>query len=289
MICVEGRTALEMEKSILWFLAAIVSIIIAIASSQTIDNKSHYDEHNSSSTNQRHIDGITNESRASDARNNNAVDDDANKPHSRKKRLIWITDDGRLALPPGTALTITPTISLPLVRYPLEGFLSNMTMSFPLTIDFDKLGLTDNENPLGVLPPLFARSMGRAAGTYLGKYILMPFKTIQLFGVTNIFPSRTADYIGDYLTSRKSRSISEQSGDNFSTISSSQPAKLPDTHKHAFHGGERAILYGVAEDMLSTFGLDGKACLLRAICEIHSKKSLDHLGLIGEIAKLFFT
>lgn len=47
-----------------------------------------------------------------------------------------------------------------------------MTMSFPLTIDFDKLGLTDNENPLGVLPPIFgARDMGRAAGTALGKYI----------------------------------------------------------------------------------------------------------------------
>lgn len=95
--------------------------------------------------------------------------DDLQKPHSRKKRLIWITDDGRLALPPGTVLSITPTLSLPLVRYPLEGFLSNMTMSFPLTIDFDKLGLTDNENPLGVLPPVFARSMGRAAGSYLGK------------------------------------------------------------------------------------------------------------------------
>lgn len=98
-----------------------------------------------------------------------------------------------------------------------------------------------------------------------------------------------ADYIGDYLTSRKARSISEQNGDDFMTISSGRPAKLPDTHKHAFHGGERAILYGVAEDMLSTFGMDGKACLLRAICEVHSKKSIDHLGLIGEIAKLFFT
>lgn len=55
------------------------------------------------------------------------------KIHSRKKRLIWITDDGRLALPPGTVLSITPTISMPLVRHPLEGFLSNLTMSFPLT------------------------------------------------------------------------------------------------------------------------------------------------------------
>lgn len=57
----------------------------------------------------------------------------SDEPHSRKKRLIWITDDGRLALPPGTVLSITPTLSLPLVRYPPDGFLSNITMSFPLT------------------------------------------------------------------------------------------------------------------------------------------------------------
>lgn len=53
--------------------------------------------------------------------------------HSRKKRLIWVSDDGRLALPPGTVLSISPTLSLPLVRYPPTGFLSNLTMSFPLT------------------------------------------------------------------------------------------------------------------------------------------------------------
>lgn len=53
--------------------------------------------------------------------------------HERLKRMIWLTDDGRLALPPGTVLSISPTISLPLVRYPPSGFLTNMTMSFPLT------------------------------------------------------------------------------------------------------------------------------------------------------------
>lgn len=52
-----------------------------------------------------------------------------------------------------------------------------MTMSFPLTIDFDKLGLTDNENPLGVLPPIFgARNMGRAAGSALGKRFQVSIK-----------------------------------------------------------------------------------------------------------------
>lgn len=101
----------------------------------------------------------------------------------------------------------------------------------------------------------------------------------------------SADYIGSYLTSRKTRSLSEQEGEDFMTISSNnnKMPTLPDQHKHAFHGGERAILYGIAEDFLSTFGVDGKACILRTICEIHSKKTMDHLGFLGEVAKLFFT
>lgn len=63
---------------------------------------------------------------------------------------------------------------------------------------------------------------------------------------------------------------------------------LPEVHRKVFHGGERAILYGVAEDFLETFGMNGKECLLRAICEVHSK-SLHHLGIIGEMFKLFLT
>lgn len=42
------------------------------------------------------------------------------------------------------------------------------------------------------------------------------------------------------------------------------------------------------EDFLSNFGLNGKACLLRAICEVHSKP-VHQLGLIGEMLRLFFT
>lgn len=57
----------------------------------------------------------------------------SNKPHSRQKRLIWITDDGRLALPPGTSLTITPSLALPFVRYPPDGFFSNISVSLPVT------------------------------------------------------------------------------------------------------------------------------------------------------------
>lgn len=56
-----------------------------------------------------------------------------NHAHSRQKRLLWITSDGRLALPPGTTLVITPSLSLPFVRYPPDGFFSNMTISLPFT------------------------------------------------------------------------------------------------------------------------------------------------------------
>lgn len=176
----------KMKSTGLWLTAAIVLEIITQATSigQTIEKLNNNDpaphlklaQINSKRTKQNASNSVgridkTIELQAKTEHNDesNQTNNDSDKPHSRKKRLIWITDDGRLALPPGTVLSITPTLSLPLVRYPLEGFLSNMTMSFPLTIDFDKLGLTDNENPLGVLPPIFARSMGRAAGSYLGE------------------------------------------------------------------------------------------------------------------------
>lgn len=68
--------------------------------------------------------------------NNEFVDSDSKQYHSRRKRLVWITEDGRLALPPGTALTFTPTISMPLVRHPPEGFFSNVSISFPLTSEY---------------------------------------------------------------------------------------------------------------------------------------------------------
>lgn len=63
--------------------------------------------------------------------------EDAEVPRSRQKRLLWITTDGRLALPPGTRLTLTPSLSLPFVRYPPDGFLSNMSISLPFTSQYN--------------------------------------------------------------------------------------------------------------------------------------------------------
>lgn len=56
--------------------------------------------------------------------------------HNRQKRMIWITDDGRLALPPGTTLIIAPTLGLPFIRYPPDGFHSNISISLPLTSEY---------------------------------------------------------------------------------------------------------------------------------------------------------
>lgn len=50
----------------------------------------------------------------------------------------------------------------------------------------------------------------------------------------------------------------------------------------------RVQLYALAEEFLSKFGMDGKACLLRTICEVQSKE-LQQFGFFGEIFKLFLT
>lgn len=68
-----------------------------------------------------------------DKNNKDTFPDSSNQPHSRQKRLIWVTEDGRLALPPGTSLVIAPTLAMPFVRYPPDGFHSNLSISIPLT------------------------------------------------------------------------------------------------------------------------------------------------------------
>ncbi|XP_050296298.1 uncharacterized protein LOC126736118 [Anthonomus grandis grandis] len=175
------------------------------------------------------------------------------QPKSRQKRILWITEDGRLALPPGTTMTVGPSLSMPFVRYPPNGFWSNLTVSLPFTIMFDSLGLTDNENPYGVLPPLLARSMGRAAGGAL------------------------ANYIGKLLDRRRGKR----------SVVSDEDIRPPKSEGHV-HGGERALIYLALEDFLENFGLEGKACLLRAICEVHAH-SMQGFGLIGEMLKLFLS
>lgn len=121
--------------------------------------------------------------------------------------------------------------------------------------------------------------MGRAAGTLLGETLFMHIRIAITF---LFFFYNLGNYINSYLKLRSKRDVFA-SNENIA-----EPLNMPNKADHVFHGGERALLYGAVEDFLSTFGVDGKACLLRLICEVHSR-SLNHFGLFGEMVKLFFT
>ena len=50
----------------------------------------------------------------------------------------------------------------------------------------------------------------------------------------------------------------------------------------------RVLLYQAVEDTLFKFGYEGKACLLRAICEMHESPLIGY-GFFGEVLELFLT
>ena len=52
---------------------------------------------------------------------------------SIEQRFLWMTHEKRIVLPPGTQLVLTPTLAMPLVRYPPPGLDANMTISTPFT------------------------------------------------------------------------------------------------------------------------------------------------------------
>ncbi|XP_071535368.1 uncharacterized protein [Panulirus ornatus] len=155
-----------------------------------------------------------------------AINCTSGQAHSRKKRLIFLTSERRLTLPPATVLVLTPTLSLPFGRNLPVGYGASMTISIPFKIDFEQLGLTSVENPFGIFP------------------------TFGLF--------------------RKKR-------ETF--------APFPGVN---WAGGDREMMYQVMEDSLYNVGLNGKACLLRAICEMFQIPLTNH-GFFGEVLELFFS
>ncbi|XP_047484866.1 uncharacterized protein LOC125036347 [Penaeus chinensis] len=53
-------------------------------------------------------------------------------------------------------------------------------------------------------------------------------------------------------------------------------------------GGDREMIYQVIEDTLSNMGMNGSACLLRAICEMF-QFPLEKHGFFGELLELLFS
>ncbi|KAG0726866.1 hypothetical protein GWK47_035746 [Chionoecetes opilio] len=147
----------------------------------------------------------------------------AGDPHPRHKRMIFMSSDRRFTLPPSTVLVLTPTLNLPFGRNLPLGYSSSMTISVPIKISFDDLGLTSEENPFGIFPDFFYRR------------------------------KREADLPGI-----------------------------------SWAGGDREMMYQVIEDSLHNLGMDGQACLLRAICEMFQTPLVNH-GFVGEVLELFLS
>ena len=61
------------------------------------------------------------------------------------QRFLWMTHEKRIVLPPGTQLVLTPTLAMPLIRYPPEGLDANMTISTPFTSKADYSGFGRKE------------------------------------------------------------------------------------------------------------------------------------------------
>lgn len=57
----------------------------------------------------------------------------------------------------------------------------------------------------------------------------------------------------------------------------------------SFPGGERVFIYPKLERLLSSFGWQGRPCLLRLVCETHEYPLKYGYGLLGELFTLFFT
>ena len=81
----------------------------------------------------------------------------------RQKRFLWMTDEKRLVMPPGAQLVLTPTLAMPLLRYPPTGLDANLTISTPFTRELERHYLSTPpklflyiywilKHPFGLLP-----------------------------------------------------------------------------------------------------------------------------------------
>lgn len=134
-----------MTQKLCWSIAVILLVTRTMATETTKSNKQFHlknirnynNEINEAGLKRSNNDELKIESHSErdDSLNNDEEmhPESSDQPHSRQKRLIWVTDDGRLALPPGTVLVIAPTITMPFIRYPPDGFHSNISISLPLT------------------------------------------------------------------------------------------------------------------------------------------------------------
>lgn len=136
---------------------------------------------------------------------------------------------------------------------------------------FDKLGMTSDDHFWPIpMPPFYpfgnngGLMIGRKAGSS-GNYTKEEERRINVVKVAaeEIHNLRTRDR-------RQKRSI----------MSLPPPENI--------HGGERAIMLPRIENLLGSVGMEGRGCLLRAICEVHEYPLDRGYGFFGEVITLFF-
>lgn len=89
------------------------------------------------------------------------------------------------------------------------------------------MGLTDNQNPLGDLPPIFARSFGHSAGEMLGNYMTKYLHFKRKRDLSNQMKLNSQQTNAHF-------NIKEHANEDLP-----QFPQLPERFKHIFHGGER--------------------------------------------------
>lgn len=93
--------------------------------------------------------------------------------------------------------------------------------------------MTDNQNPLGDLPPIFSRSFGHTAGEMLGNYMTkyLHFKRKRdLSEQENLYRTKQQPRNSNFKIQEHVSHEDQQQH---------QMPQLPERFKHIFHGGER--------------------------------------------------
>ncbi|XP_064082261.1 uncharacterized protein LOC135198529 isoform X2 [Macrobrachium nipponense] len=148
----------------------------------------------------------------------------------RQKRFIYFTRDRRLTFPPSSTFFVTFSLSLPSGRLLNPGYGSGLSVSLPVGVSLQDVGLTTPDHPFADFNNF----------TFLDELI------------------------------RGRREVGEEA------------------HGINWAGGDREVMYTVVQNTLESIGMNGKVCLLRAICEIF-QAPLDRYGIFGEALEIFLS
>ncbi|ROT63766.1 hypothetical protein C7M84_018328 [Penaeus vannamei] len=177
---------------------------------------------------------------------------------SRQSGFVYLTPERRLTLPPESVLVLTPTLSLPMGRNLPFGYGASMTISIPFKI------LASSAAPTAT--PFFFRDA--------------PVLCLRFVNLLLTFRSSLRPFLVYLSSSPPGTMSSENTWGIIEGLDDPSPGDLA--------GGHREVMYKVVEESLQSVGLDGKACLLRAICEMF-ELPLPNYGFIGELLDLFFS